>query len=113
MTQDIKNMNSFEFFDLVLKTVADKFHEQFPEYFIRCKTLDKKIYDSANKSGYSYYLRILNSIKHGCFENSYKIDDYYEIDNINVFDERERLLNDIINSNDIRIWCFNNIELYA
>ena len=111
MNKDIKNMNSFEFIDLMLKIVDLKFHEQFPEYFIRCKTLDKKIYDSANKSGYSYYIRILNAIKHGCFENSYKIDDYYEMENVNIFDERKRLLNDLNTSTDIRIWCFNNIEL--
>lgn len=109
--QEVSNLNIFEFFDLIVIVISKKFSEQFPEYFIRCKTLDITIHNTANKSGYSYVITILNAIKHGRFENSYKIDDYYETLGINVFEERQRLLNDIKNCTDIRIWCFNNIEI--
>jgi len=107
----IDDMNSFEFLSLMLQTIDTRFHTDFPEYFIRCRTLDKEIHDSANKSGYSYYIKILNAIKHGCFETEFKIDDFYSIDGIDIYAERKRLLDSLINSEDVRIWCFNNLQL--
>ena len=103
--------NQFDFLRLMFSTVDLKFHEQFPEYFVKCKTLDKEVYDSVNKSGYSYYLAIINSIKVGCFENSFKIDDFYETIGIDVVKERQRLYNSLNDCKDIRIWCFDNIQL--
>lgn len=109
--QEINLNTQFDFLKSMFDAVNLKFHEQFPEYFIRCKTLDKEVYDSVNKSGYSYYLAIINSIKVGCFENSFKIDDYYETIGINVIEERQRLYDSLNECKDIRIWCFNNIQL--
>ena len=104
-------MNSFEFLALIFETINQRFTTDFPEYFIRCKTLDKEIHDSANKAGYSYYIKIINAIKHGCFETEFKIDDVHTIDGIDINLERIRLLESINNCKDIRIWCFNNIQL--
>lgn len=109
--EDFKEMDSFQFLDTILNTIDNKFHTQFPEYFIRCHTHNKEIYDTANKSGYSYYVKIINAIKHGCFENSYKIDDYHSAIGINIVEERFRLFESLINCDDIRIWCFNNIQI--
>ena len=106
-----EQINVIDFLDLMFETISRKFNEQFPGYFIRCKTLDKNIYDTANKSGYSYYIRILNADKHCCFENSYKIADYYETQGIDILSERQRLFDSLNNCNDIRIWCFDNIQL--
>ena len=110
--QEVNLDTQFDFLKSIFYMVNLKFREQFPEYFIRCKTLDKEVYDSANKSGYSYYWTIINSIKIGCFENSFKIDDYYETLGINVVEERQKLYNSLSECSDIRIWCFNNIQLW-
>ena len=109
--EDFKEINSFQFLDIILNAINNKFHIQFPEYFIRCCTHNKGIYDTANKSGYSYYGKIINAIKPGCFENSYKIDDYHSVIGINIVEERFRLFESLINCDDIRIWCFNNIQI--
>lgn len=103
-----KDTSYHDFIKIIADTITKRLHKDFPQYFIHCSTRDKEIYNNSNKSGYSYYINIINSLKHGCFENSYKIDDYYE--DIK-YTERQRLLDSLNNCEDIRIWCFDNIEL--
>ena len=108
--EEIQKLSEFEFYEIMFNKISELFIKQFPEYFIRWKTTDKKIYETANKSGYSYYMKIMNA-GIDCFDNSYKIRDRFVCHGINIFKERLRLLQSLENCVDIRIWCFDNVEI--
>jgi hypothetical protein len=106
-------MNTREFGEKLFEIIWKRFKNDFPEYFVRCQTLDKELYNKSNQSGYSYYLAILNSFgtyKIISLEPNYYISDSDE-DSYDVQDERFKALKDAESASDIRIWCFDNITL--
>ena len=49
-----------------------KFHQSFPETFIKSQTRDQEVYKNANGSMYSWYIRMLNSFNTYSLEGPYK-----------------------------------------
>lgn len=105
---DLRNLNEFR--QQLADTFAEKFREQFgDDPFIICRTRDKSVYDSANKSMYSWYLRILNSIETIHEHWTYKIDAFsVEVENST---DRVALLESLKESDNVIMWAFENIKI--
>ena len=100
-------MNTLEKFeDALRETFIEKFHEQFPEAFVVCTTMDKDELATCNKSKYSYYMAICNSLS--IYEHwNWKISPFEE----NFLSERESMLMDLKNSDNVMLWAFENIKI--
>lgn len=91
----------------LINIVGEKFKQQYPEIFVKPTTLNKNEYENAYE-GYSLYIKYINSISQLTYMPKYKVSptDFYKGN-----DEREKLLNDIKNTNDILKFLFLNVPL--
>lgn len=101
--------------EMVRDLISKKWHEQFPEDFIHCNTLLKDVYDSTKGFAYVSYISFLNAMNRSLISNpDYKINDAdgFELGIDVQIEAQERLLNDIENCENIKIWCVDNIGAY-
>ena len=94
-------MNTFVKQEELRNLLRKKWVENYPQYFIHCKTLDEEIYNSSNNCSYNYFLAIM----HAC--NIFK---HYRF-NLEIEGEWERMFDEINTTTDIRIWCIENIKI--
>jgi hypothetical protein len=108
-------MDRNTFLEKAKDAIIKKWHEQFPEDFICCDTTDKEIYRNCNKYPYKVYCLFLNSYQTLYDGVNYKLSDYYRLtmEDGEIFQIKEQLrcLSDIENSNNIKAWIIDNIDI--
>lgn len=77
-------MNDIDRFIMILH---EKFEETFPDTFVKCRTLDKDLYDSSNGSMYSWYMTFVNCFSGSSLEGKYKRTREDMINSVNHVDE--------------------------
>lgn len=87
--------------------VSEKFHEQYPEIFVKPNTTSKEEYENSVE-GYQLYINYLNAITRLFKMRNYRIEGF---DFYNKNHDGEKLLEDVKNCEDILKFCFFNIPL--
>lgn len=107
-----KKISNPELMKMVHDLITKKWEEQFPEDFIHCNTLDKDEYNSTKGFAYKTFVSFLRAMDLSLLSNpEYKISDAdgYELGLDVQIEAQERLLNDIENCDNIKMWCIDNI----
>lgn len=99
---------------MVRDLISEKWHEQFPEDFVKCNTLDKEVYNSTKDFAYHTYIDFLNNIDRALNTNNpdYQINDYVSYGPGGVefqIQQQQKLLHDIRHCDNIKMWCIDNI----
>lgn len=99
----------------IRKLISKKWLEQFPNDFIHCNTLDRDVYKSTKGFAYNTFVSFMRAIHISLMSNpEYKINDIdgLELGIESQIEAQERLLNDIENCENIKMWCIDNIGAY-
>jgi len=104
MIEELEDMA--EFHRRLMYIFSRKFHEQFPDAFINCTTLDKQVYETSNQSQYTYYMKILNSLAIWDHWN-WRIASYHP----DYLWQRHVMLESLEISGNVMMWAFNNIKI--
>jgi len=105
---NIKNSQGFQ--QILLETFIRKFKEQYGDTAFKVCTTTGEDYKAANKSMYSYYMKIINSFSILYSHWEYGIQETPDED-VKVIRERIRMIEDCRKAEDIILWAFRNIPL--
>lgn len=108
-----KKLSNPELIQTVKNLIQQKWHEQFPDDFIHCTTTDKEVYNSTKGYAYNTYIDFIRNIDTAlnCNHPEYKVTDAdgYCLGLDFQIKEQQKLLDDIKNCENIKLWCIDNI----
>ena len=102
----IEKCNIFEFHEHIKNNIEERWKTDHQQYFIRCTTRDKDVYDNSLSGPYRFFIACINRVHQINYQHAgYWIEDADAYCGIDVIAQRKRLIDDIQKCADIRIWC--------
>lgn len=111
MEENLKKIDYTELMPMIEKAITDKWRKQFPKDFDCCKEVPV---ENAKSFAYSVYIGILNNLERLYYAHpNYKVNDVWKYKISEEFQalEQRKLLEDIKNCDNIKIWCVDNIGI--
>lgn len=97
-----------KFLEYLGDSVAKRWVNEFPQYFLCCNTTDEEVYNTCLQSPYIWYIKFRNG---ELYQRNYKITDADKHRGVDVVAQRKMLYHEMMSAPDIRIWTLENYRI--